>query len=165
MAPSTIFQLYRGTFNNISAILWHLQQYFSYIVAPSTIFQLYRGTFNNISIISWRLLTWCGLLWCLTSPSTIFQLYRGSYSHGESTYNDLLISLRGAHITSFSTFHWSAYNKSWKVSGHVFVLGGIDCATFYNFSIGFRNDSNSVVFFVFHFIRYLLDIELSTCVL
>jgi len=32
----------------------------------------------------------------------------------------------------------------------------IDCASFYNFSIGFGNCSNSVVFFIFHFIAWII---------
>jgi hypothetical protein len=39
------------------------------------------------------------------------------------------------------------------VSGHVFVYRGIDFVSFYNFSNGFWNGSDSVVFFVCHFIE------------
>ena len=37
--------------------------------------------------------------------------------------------------------------------GHVFV--GIDVSSFYHFTIEFYNGFDSVVFFVFHFIRYI----------
>jgi len=40
------------------------------------------------------------------------------------------------------------YFQNRKVSGHVFVLGGIDFTSFYDFSIEFWNCYENVVFFL-----------------
>ena len=45
-------------------------------------------------------------------------------------------------------FLWNCLYQARKVSGHLCVC--IDYASFYNFSIGFWNRFDNVVFYVFH---------------
>ena len=51
-----------------------------------------------------------------------------------------------------ATFNWIAFTKTIEKNDHVCVcVRGIDFASWYDFSSGFWNSSDSVVYFVFHF--------------
>ena len=75
-------------------------------------------------------------------------------------FHDSTISLRWefwSHKTSLTQifFYWSVYNKPGEWEVMYLCVRGFNFASFYNFSIRFWNCSDSVVFFVYHFIQGL----------